>query len=485
MITNPFMNQISILIQQQLSPIQVSINNIENRLLKLENQVKDVESRSIKEVRSLLETRFLVESHSVVETLSLIEIASKERQEEGSLRGNKLDELSNSFYKIEQVIELIIKCIGELSIVKNKMISTEKADTFGPSMELSSKIEEYRMFDYVSVEQLVDYFESGSNLVVFTHWSQIYNEIIPNAKFIKPMSMGNLISINAEKKYDNIIACHPSALLEYVNQTDEMLICSPLISTYILNSGLVDSLLEVVSERVVLPFFIQTAPVLVNWEYGFSVVEYGDEVFRWVDSLDKKAFMTVYNNTNDSISFRMDWKSYSLGTSENRLQVFGCGLNKLYNLNEQNAFSEIITIIPGQNELHFNYLGDSVIPAEGSRNLSFCLIGFSLTGLGNNINLSGEEIYQQTAIQREYLISDAKIRNVLHANGFFEVSGKAFYNKGHYEAALPISRYFHATNDYYYLDEVADPIQSAFEEGLSTLLVVYTAERSVKRGLQG
>ncbi|MGG4144495.1 hypothetical protein ABEW34_15325 [Paenibacillus algorifonticola] len=447
-LANPILNQIASNLQQHMTSIQQHIASLEQSNAILTNKLVTLEE-------------------------NLIILQQNVQSNEDRKHTKKTDTL-----------KLILNNLPQQNITGVSQSALN--NNFSYQLESTSKKIEYEVFEYVSIDQLISTFNQGTNIAVISHWPKLYKDLSHNIKLINPMSLENLLSLyTADSNNDYFTASYPSALPQLAQDLDAVFVGSPVLSKYLLTSGAIKDFAEAVTGKMVFSVFASTTPILVSWEYGFSNVEIGDTYFRWIEGVNKEACINIRNNTNETHSFQLEWTSHSLSHFGTEFfTVNGCGLNKTYNLNEQLVFSEKITVVPGDNKFIFNYLGETIVPENGSRNLSFCIMDMKLNGIDSKHNLFGEEVYNSSQNITQHLVNDSKVREILHTNGFFEVSSTLFYNNGQYSTLGPTSRYFHATNSYYYLEGNEQILNDAYEAGLSTLLVVYTAERRVMKGLE-
>ncbi|ANY65374.1 hypothetical protein BBD42_01980 [Paenibacillus sp. BIHB 4019] len=447
-LANPILNQIASNLQQHMTSIQHQMTSLEQSHATSTNKLVALEEK--------------------LNTLQQIGQSNEDRRH----------------IEKTNILKLILDSLPQQNIPRISQSALN--NSFSHQIESTSKKTEYEVFSYVSIDQLISAFNQGTNIAVISHWPKLYNDLSPNIKLINPMSLENLLSLYvADSNNIYFISSYPSALPQLAQNSDVVFVGSPVLSKYLLNSGAIKDFAEAVTEKLVLSVFASTTPILVSWEYGFSSVEIGDTYYRWIESTSKEACINIHNITDETYSFQLEWTSHSLSHFGTEFfTINGCGLNKTYNLNEQFVFSEKITVVPGDNKLIFNYLGETIVPENGSRNLSFCIMDMKLNGIDSKHNLFGEKVYNSSQNITQHLVNDSKVREILHTNGFFEVSSTLFYNNGHYSTLGPTSRYFHATNSYYYLEGNEQILNDAYEAGLSTLLVVYTAERRVMKGLE-
>jgi hypothetical protein len=491
-IANTLINQISALLQQQLLPIRISINEIENKLSNFEESIREntlVIQKNSDSIHKLFKDIEIQIFNHTEQLLNHTEQLNKLLTDCDIKNNTIISELEATRERTSNLSKQITKT--EISIRNHTQQKLEGYYSRITGVEIFedalSTNAEFKMFDYISIDNVISFVDQDSDSTsIVSLWCDLYKKYFNDVNFIEPMSIGGLLSLNEYNYKKGVVLCYPTALSKVLKNQTKVIITNTQLSSYLVNNNeIIEAMSEKITGALILPFIIRTPPLVVNWDYGFSAVERNEQnIFRWCEGEAREASITIYNNSNKSIDRLLSWTSYALSTENSILQVTGCGLNKHFNLTEETTFLEKISIQPGVNKLHFSYLGTTIQPEAGARLLNFNIINLKISSIENENFLDGLEIYKNESISFNHYINDYQIRKILHLNGFFEVSGQAFSNSGNFEVALPTTRYFHDTNSYYNLNnDDTDPLNDAYQNDMEELLVIYTANRCGRRGI--
>ncbi|WP_144027429.1 hypothetical protein [Paenibacillus selenitireducens] len=379
--------------------------------------------------------------------------------------------------------------ISESIVLSNGIAvdSNYKIETYTAYSHSFIKQDEYSIFKFISAERLAEllYKDHNGYYGVIGHWGGIISGLFPevlrrNLTWIQPSSFLENGALNNDNEPGVYKKCHPAIIADELNKVDHLLISNIHLSNlYLLSPNMLEELAHNVKEMLYLPVRMPTRLLSIVWGHGFSSYQYdGQSYFRWAIGTQSKFNLELINSTSQSIKVQLSWESETSSVESSILRVSGLGL--FVNVPVSNNISSLsaeVTLLPGKNNLQFEYLG---IPVQGNDlNLYQFMIKNLILSINNQPYLLNEEAHVIDHIE-DYYLDDYSIRQKLHSSGFFEVKPIAFINSGYFSVPLPTSRYLHRDSFVQLKDGCSEEFYNLANQGIYSAVVLYCANRSTR-----
>jgi hypothetical protein len=373
----------------------------------------------------------------------------------------KLRELQKDLMQQIRQTENIV--MGILQYTSDRLIEN---DNINRSMLYSySRDREYQLFNDITVEQVAAFISGQESSTIIGHWGQlVYNEIRDETK-----ANIQVIDIGREPNITDLFAVQ--------DNIEELLLLNSYLAAYVLKSS---ELLSAISERINSKFYfparLSCKKIEVFWHAGFSSVEYeGNSCFRWASGVNKRATLEFWNSGSNHKPVTLSWESQVISGTPSYLYIAGFGVNKTVALahTHSTTIRMDIQLPPGISRLDLAYIGQSFQPQGDPRYLNFTVKNFELSA-GDGMSLSKDEVYKNE--EHEYALNDYQIRDLLHSNGFFEVTAIAYARNGLVKYPLATTRYLHP-GSVGFLTNNDKQLNDFVKEQIDSIIVIYTANR--------
>jgi hypothetical protein len=286
---------------------------------------------------------------------------------------------------------------------------------------LDDKNDEFYAYNKLPIEHIINYVDG--NTVFATHYSWLISEYA---------EANNLTGIEA-------IGISPAQLPEICQGKDTLIITNPALAALILVSpNLLSEVAQKLKRNLVLAVRSAPRPVRILWEGFFDKEHEKDErLFRWAEGGKDNWRIYIFNLKTTPVIAELKWSAESLCgigelTASCRNETISTELNSLV------EFKLNVTLQPGNNELHFNFSGQSQSSnASDIRILAFRIINFSYRIDNMDISTDEDFIHEDNKL----LLTDNFIRHTLHINGFYDVTATAYANHGISRRELEKTKY--------------------------------------------
>lgn len=377
-----------------------------------------------------------------------------------------------SVCNLEMLEHRILEYQNQNEILKEKMsILNEKVSGLVSAIEnnlldQSVYIEkyEYSTLKKININVLLEKLISEgvinlyNTISILGHYSSaIGEELIDHQVYCyQPVSIEKIILSDRQSK--NLQLIYPYALKESMPKVDSIISLNTALSKIIidnyeenpLTSKISDSLVMIVQNEE------QDQDMVVTWGNGFSALEKSEVgiYYRWYTGKDNNAKIYLDNKTNLKIraviSFYLD-----VLDANSMIEIVINNQEKMISMDSLSQKTSVeVTLIPGINILKINYFGKYVQPNINARKLKFCI---------SDLNIKHkDQTLSQGLLAHENLLSnrnpyndmdDEKIREILHANGFFEIENYYYDEATEQIISINKSRYLEPSRSYYFTEK--------------------------------
>lgn len=375
---------------------------------------------------------------------------------------------------LELLEHKILECQNQNEILKEEMSAlNEKVSKLVSAIENNSLNQsvyidkyEYNILKKINIniflEKLISegVINSYNTINILGHYSSAIGEELIGHQVCcyQPASIEKVIL--SDRQCRNVQLIYPYALKESMSKVDSIISLNVALSKIIIDNYEENPLTNRISDSLVMVVQNedqdQDQDIVVTWGKGFSALEKSEVgiYYRWYTGEDNTAEIYLDNKSNFKlktvISFYLDTLD-----AKSTIEVVINNEEKVISMDSlsQKIFVEV-SLIPGINILKINYFGRYIQPNSNARKLKFCI---------SDLNIKNrEQTLSQGLYAHENLlsdknpyndISDEKIREVLHANGFFEIENYYYDEVTEQIISIDKSRYLEPSFSYYFVEK--------------------------------
>lgn len=271
---------------------------------------------------------------------------------------------------------------------------------------------------------------------------------------------------------EKVSLCH--ALPIHATPMAHLIILNPYAANLLLlQPSQLKTLAQTIKQTLVFPVYANRQPLKVEWGDTFGEVEHTNEHYwRWALANTESHVIFLTNNTVNTKKVTLKLSIWTDGQpNESRLALYF--LNDCYShqVTHQSNLNVDIVLPPGRHRLQFVYSGQPIQSPHDFRVLHFALADLTLIDKASGDTVEKEAAFY-TGSSHLSPLQDVTIRNVLHENGFFEVSAIAQTFSDAAQTVLPTTR-FHVANKYYMHEGAASTLAPS-----SAHVIWYQAKRA-------
>ena len=298
---------------------------------------------------------------------------------------------------------------------------------------LNDKTDEFDAYNKIPIEEVIKYVDGKT--VIASHYSQLISDYVKENQIIQ------VEAVDIEPVFLSDLCC----------DKDTLIITNPALSALILASPeMLSEISQRLNRNLVLVVRVSTYPIsAIIWD-GFSFYEEDNEnrKFKWAQGGRGIWRIKLTNALARTIDVNFNWFSDSI-CNRGMLTAACNGKTISYELNGLIKFNLNVTLRPGVNNIDFLFYGPSIIPENDKRILAFRIIDFSCNfNILNNdkkfINKIFDDNIEQECLKitnNNAFLPDDYIRQILHQNGFYDVSSFAYANHGMSKREMAKTRY--------------------------------------------
>lgn len=241
-----------------------------------------------------------------------------------------------------------------------------------------------------------------------------------------------------------------------IEPTSQTFIAQPaLAQRLLLTPDLLRELAQKIKSNLIFPHETPKNLMTLQWGNTFSSEE-SDQQHTWRWALDTTNFLNITNLSPNTQKITFTTTFQTLCKNHSSLKIYFLNDVFTYPFRENQKVMLSLLVPPGTHKLIFVYQGQIISQEHDTRQLTFALHHFKMT----------------TENQITPVLTENKIREILHANHFFEVQAIEHCEQSHLKRQLAITRY-HQSGKFYQL-KAAEPAPQNFNGNITWFLAKRT-----------
>lgn len=441
-------------------------------VLNLKSIINELREQNISDILNLHSDINELREQSINRHVENIEYIHNLNEHIKCLMNTKEEVKQCSICNLEVLEHKILEYQSQNEILKEKMSTlNEKVSRLVSAIENNSLDQSVYIDKYeystlkkininVFLEKLISegVINSCNTINILGHYSSaIGEELIGHQVYCyQPASIERIILSDGQS--ENLQLIYPYDLKESMPKVDSIISLNTALSKIIidnyeenpLTSRISDSLVMIVQNEG------QDQDIVVTWGNGFSALEKSEVgiYYRWYTGKDNNAKIYLDNKSNLKIKTVI---SFYLDTLDVK-SIIEVRINNEEKVLSMDSLSQKISIevnlTPGINILKINYFGEYIQPNMNARKLKFCISDLNIE-YGDQTLLQGLYAHENLLSNNNPYndIGDEEIREVLHANGFFEIESYYYDEATEQIISIDKSRYLEPSCSYYFVEK--------------------------------